>query len=48
MFALRLENEHLNNVGQFRAFRSVPLPFNYHDQDDTDDENDDYDCEKVD
>ncbi|KAL2933260.1 Phosphate transporter PHO1-like protein 10 [Bienertia sinuspersici] len=25
----RLENEHLNNVGKFRAFRSVPLPFNY-------------------
>ncbi|XP_057530739.1 phosphate transporter PHO1 homolog 10-like [Amaranthus tricolor] len=44
----RLENEHLNNVGRFRAFRSVPLPFNYHDQDDTDDDNDDYDYEKVD
>lgn len=25
----RLENEHLNNVGKYRAFRSVPLPFNY-------------------
>ncbi|CAB4274989.1 unnamed protein product [Prunus armeniaca] len=25
----RLENEHLNNVGKFRAFKSVPLPFNY-------------------
>ena len=25
----RLENEHLNNVGKFRAFTSVPLPFNY-------------------
>ncbi|GMI99251.1 hypothetical protein like AT3G29060 [Hibiscus trionum] len=23
----RLENEHLNNVGKFRAFKSVPLPF---------------------
>ncbi|KAL5722934.1 hypothetical protein ACHQM5_006391 [Ranunculus cassubicifolius] len=26
----RLENEHLNNVGKYRAFKSVPLPFNYH------------------
>ncbi|XP_039684169.1 phosphate transporter PHO1 homolog 9 isoform X2 [Medicago truncatula] len=25
----RLENEHLNNVGNYRAFKSVPLPFNY-------------------
>nr|DAD31329.1 TPA_asm: hypothetical protein HUJ06_010180 [Nelumbo nucifera] len=25
----RLENEHLNNVGKFRAFKSVPLPFSY-------------------
>ncbi|XP_021812514.1 phosphate transporter PHO1 homolog 9 isoform X2 [Prunus avium] len=25
----RLENEHLNNVGKYRAFKSVPLPFNY-------------------
>ncbi|XP_010525588.1 PREDICTED: phosphate transporter PHO1 homolog 7 isoform X2 [Tarenaya hassleriana] len=25
----RLENEHLNNVGRYRAFKSVPLPFNY-------------------
>eukprot|EP00268_Persea_americana_P020827 TRINITY_DN2089_c0_g1_i11.p1 TRINITY_DN2089_c0_g1~~TRINITY_DN2089_c0_g1_i11.p1 ORF type:complete len:759 (-),score=113.12 TRINITY_DN2089_c0_g1_i11:325-2526(-) len=32
----RLENEHLNNVGKYRAFKSVPLPFNY----DTDDEKD--------
>ncbi|KAI3934654.1 hypothetical protein MKX01_012194 [Papaver californicum] len=29
----RLENEHLNNVGKFRAFKSVPLPFNYYDED---------------
>ncbi|XP_057488468.1 phosphate transporter PHO1 homolog 3-like [Actinidia eriantha] len=29
----RLENEHLNNVGQYRAFKSVPLPFNYDDED---------------
>lgn len=27
----RLENEHLNNVGKYRAFKSVPLPFNYYD-----------------
>ena len=33
---IRLENEHLNNVGKYRAFKSVPLPFNY----DTDDEKD--------
>lgn len=25
---LRLENEHLSNVGKYRAFKSVPLPFN--------------------
>ncbi|XP_023549609.1 phosphate transporter PHO1 homolog 9-like isoform X1 [Cucurbita pepo subsp. pepo] len=25
----RLENEHLNNVGKYRAFDSVPLPFDY-------------------
>jgi hypothetical protein len=30
----RLENEHLNNVGKYRAFKSVPLPFNYHEDDD--------------
>ncbi|KAF7136602.1 hypothetical protein RHSIM_Rhsim08G0071200 [Rhododendron simsii] len=28
----RLENEHLNNVGKYRAFKSVPLPFNYADE----------------
>ncbi|XP_039023733.1 phosphate transporter PHO1 homolog 10 [Hibiscus syriacus] len=27
----RIENEHLNNVGMYRAFKSVPLPFNYND-----------------
>ncbi|KAL1215323.1 Phosphate transporter PHO1-like protein [Cardamine amara subsp. amara] len=32
----RLENEHLNNVGKFRAFKSVPLPFNYNEDDDLD------------
>ncbi|GJZ69500.1 SPX and EXS domain-containing protein [Tanacetum coccineum] len=29
----RLENEHLNNVGKFRAVKSVPLPFSYEDAD---------------
>ncbi|KAJ0754394.1 putative SPX domain-containing protein [Helianthus annuus] len=29
----RLENEHLNNVGKFRAVKSVPLPFSYEDED---------------
>eukprot|EP01018_Ginkgo_biloba_P038215 Gb_23750 [translate_table: standard] len=32
----RLENEHLNNVGKYRAFKSVPLPFQYADSDDSD------------
>ncbi|XP_073130600.1 phosphate transporter PHO1 homolog 10 isoform X2 [Henckelia pumila] len=37
----RLENEHLNNVGKYRAFKSVPLPFNYYDDEDEDyDDND--------
>ncbi|KAI3761969.1 hypothetical protein L1987_52392 [Smallanthus sonchifolius] len=29
----RLENEHLNNVGKFRAVKSVPLPFSYENDD---------------
>ncbi|XP_014506876.1 phosphate transporter PHO1 homolog 3 isoform X1 [Vigna radiata var. radiata] len=33
----RVENEHLNNVGKYRAFKSVPLPFNYDDDDDDED-----------
>ncbi|KAL6520404.1 hypothetical protein OROMI_032584 [Orobanche minor] len=28
----RLENEHFNNVGEYRAFKSVPLPFHYEDE----------------
>ncbi|KAG8384674.1 hypothetical protein BUALT_Bualt04G0142600 [Buddleja alternifolia] len=28
----RLENEHFNNVGKYRAFKSVPLPFYYEDE----------------
>ncbi|KAF5945498.1 hypothetical protein HYC85_015726 [Camellia sinensis] len=30
----RMENEHLNNVGKYRAFKSAPLPFNYDEDDD--------------
>ncbi|KAJ8750182.1 hypothetical protein K2173_014097 [Erythroxylum novogranatense] len=30
----RLENEHFNNVGKYRAFKSVPLPFYYDDEED--------------
>ncbi|XVE53189.1 hypothetical protein DITRI_Ditri02bG0183800 [Diplodiscus trichospermus] len=33
----RLENEHLNNAGKYRAFKSVPLPFNYDEDEDKDD-----------
>ncbi|PNX61798.1 hypothetical protein L195_g060841 [Trifolium pratense] len=33
-----LENEHLNNVGKYRAFKSVPLPFNHQDDDDEEEE----------
>ncbi|KAK9024182.1 hypothetical protein V6N11_004359 [Hibiscus sabdariffa] len=32
----RIENEHLNNVGKYRAFKSVPLPFNYDEDEDKD------------
>ncbi|CAH8275403.1 unnamed protein product [Arabidopsis lyrata] len=32
----RLENEHLNNVGRYRAFKTVPLPFNYEEDGDHD------------
>ncbi|PIN04434.1 hypothetical protein CDL12_23033 [Handroanthus impetiginosus] len=28
----RLENEHFNNVGKYRAFKAIPLPFYYEDQ----------------
>ncbi|XP_039047122.1 phosphate transporter PHO1 homolog 3-like isoform X6 [Hibiscus syriacus] len=30
----RLENEHLNNAENYRAFKSVPLPFNYEEDED--------------
>ncbi|KAL0385849.1 UNVERIFIED_CONTAM: Phosphate transporter [Sesamum radiatum] len=38
-----LENEHLNNVGKYRAFKSVPLPFTYYEDEDEDDDDDDID-----
>ncbi|XP_061366328.1 phosphate transporter PHO1 homolog 10-like [Gastrolobium bilobum] len=28
----RLENEHLNNVGNYRAFKAVPHPFSFYDE----------------
>ncbi|KAL1538727.1 phosphate transporter PHO1 9-like isoform X1 [Salvia divinorum] len=28
----RVENEHFNNVGKYRAFKTVPLPFHYEDE----------------
>ena len=31
---IRLENEHLNNVGEFRAIREIPLPFQFINSDD--------------
>ncbi|KAI3812029.1 hypothetical protein L1987_16730 [Smallanthus sonchifolius] len=37
----RLENEHLNNVGKYRAFKSVPLPFSYYEEEDKDDKDND-------
>ncbi|XP_048136016.1 phosphate transporter PHO1 homolog 10-like isoform X2 [Rhodamnia argentea] len=38
----RLENEHLNNVGKYRAFKSVPRPFSFYDEG-NDDSNSDKD-----
>ncbi|MCL7049887.1 hypothetical protein MKW94_025853 [Papaver nudicaule] len=35
----RIENEHVNNVGKFRAFTTVPLPFIY-EEDEEDDKDD--------
>ncbi|KAI4373857.1 hypothetical protein MLD38_011923 [Melastoma candidum] len=42
----RLENEHLNNVGKYRAFNSVPHPFCYYDESGHDDDEDDQDSDK--
>ncbi|KAG0246924.1 hypothetical protein BGX31_005412 [Mortierella sp. GBA43] len=36
----RLENEHLNNCGQFRAIKDIPLPFHIRVKNDTDDDDD--------
>ncbi|XP_023878502.2 phosphate transporter PHO1 homolog 10 [Quercus suber] len=44
----RLENEHLNNVGKYRAFKSVPLPFSYYETDNDDDYDDNDDDDKND
>lgn len=32
-FFIRLEHEHLNNVGHYRAVKTVPLPFRDADSD---------------
>ncbi|KAF9191532.1 hypothetical protein BGZ50_009299 [Haplosporangium sp. Z 11] len=42
----RLENEHLNNCGQFRAIKDIPLPFHIHVQGETDDEEDEAEDER--
>ncbi|KAF9190661.1 hypothetical protein BGZ50_000123 [Haplosporangium sp. Z 11] len=34
----RLENEHLNNCGQFRAIKDIPLPFHIHIEGESDEE----------
>ncbi|KAF9285758.1 hypothetical protein BGZ68_003584 [Mortierella alpina] len=41
----RLENEHLNNCGQFRAIKDIPLPFHIRVEGDTDDEEELYESE---
>ncbi|KAF9953799.1 hypothetical protein BGZ72_005133 [Mortierella alpina] len=44
----RLENEHLNNCGQFRAIKDIPLPFHIRVEGDTDDEEELYESEDED
>ncbi|KAF9538842.1 hypothetical protein EC957_006162 [Mortierella hygrophila] len=39
----RLENEHLNNCGQFRAIKDIPLPFHIRVQGESDEEEEDED-----
>ncbi|KAF9162628.1 hypothetical protein DFQ26_003381 [Actinomortierella ambigua] len=39
----RLENEHINNVGQFRAIKDIPLPFHIRVHGDSDDEDEEDD-----
>lgn len=46
VYSIRVENEHLNNVGKYRAFKSVPLPFSYREIEDNDDDDDDDDDNK--
>ncbi|KAG0210962.1 hypothetical protein BGX28_008670 [Mortierella sp. GBA30] len=41
----RLENEHLNNCGQFRAIKDIPLPFHIRVKGESDDDDDDEDDE---
>ncbi|KAG0301670.1 hypothetical protein BGZ98_008143 [Dissophora globulifera] len=36
----RLENEHLNNCGQFRAIKDIPLPFHIHVEDEDEESED--------
>ncbi|KAG9065305.1 Xenotropic and polytropic retrovirus receptor 1 [Linnemannia hyalina] len=48
----RLENEHLNNCGHFRAIKDIPLPFHIHvaedsDEDENEEEEMDEDAEDV-
>ncbi|KAG0055576.1 hypothetical protein BGZ83_008187 [Gryganskiella cystojenkinii] len=42
----RLENEHLNNCGQFRAIKDIPLPFHIKVEGETDDDEDDEEYEE--
>ncbi|GJJ72444.1 xenotropic and polytropic retrovirus receptor 1 [Entomortierella parvispora] len=43
----RLENEHLNNCGQFRAIKDIPLPFHIRVEGETDDDDDDEEDEEC-
>lgn len=40
---VRLENEHLGNMDQYRITREVPLPYSFNEATQDDDENDDSD-----
>ncbi|KAF9114965.1 hypothetical protein BGX27_009293 [Mortierella sp. AM989] len=42
----RLENEHLNNCGQFRAIKDIPLPFHIRVEDDEDEEGEEDEMEE--
>ncbi|KAF9113778.1 hypothetical protein BGX27_000812 [Mortierella sp. AM989] len=43
----RLENEHLNNCGQFRAIKDIPLPFHIRVEDESDESDEDGDGDGV-